>query len=76
MYMYASVNCFQCTIYYKRLFKGLLIFFCQNWEDTEGRKKLSKVNARVSEKNILSERCSSFIDTSYLEESNSEFVFH
>ena len=23
-------------------------FFHQNWEDTEGRKKLSKINARVS----------------------------
>ena len=47
--------------------KGLLIFSCQNWEDTEGRKKLSKVNARVSKKHIVSERCSSFMGTSYLE---------
>ena len=23
-------------------------FFHQNWEDTEGRKKLTKINARVS----------------------------
>lgn len=23
-------------------------FFRQNWEDTEGRKKLTKINARVS----------------------------
>ena len=33
------------------------------------------MNARVSKKNILSERCSSFIDTSYLEESKSELNF-
>lgn len=43
--------------------KKTVISFCQNWEDTEGRKKLSKVNARVSKKSILSERCSSFINT-------------
>ena len=46
-------------------FKKTGIFFCQNWEDTEGRKKLSKVNARVSKKDILSERCSALIDSIY-----------
>ena len=27
-------------------------FFHQNWEDTEGRKKLTKINARVSVCNL------------------------
>ena len=39
--------CFQCSI---NGFKRTAIFLCQNWEDTEGRKKLSKVNARVSKR--------------------------
>lgn len=42
--------------------------FHQNWEDTEGRKKLSKINARVS---VCSTTCLLLED----QDSNKPFIF-
>ena len=51
MYMYTRGLEYTLIVLSQEIMSIILLvtfFFCQNWEDTEGRKKLSKVNARVS----------------------------